>query len=303
MIDHRLRLVPGRRVREPLGPGVARDVVGDHDEPPVGRAALHGKLHEERSGDGCGVLTDDRDGVTGVGPEVDLDRHVAEQGCGFDDWPQFRSERSDVDSERDLAPGRAPAGQHPKRVAVGGFAASRARPSPERRAGRIGRSRRRRRGVAGRHRSRPSRWRTVCTPRRRDAVTDGGRGPRAARPVPAAANAAIEPTAPSNANIGWRRTIAIAIDPKRLTTAPVTPHPPTTDSVGGDGGMIGATGSPALSRRPRDRATPGITRRTAGRDSIGVGRRIGHQQTARAELDRHVVTAPRSARRPGPHRP
>ena len=88
----------------------------------------------------------------------------------------------------------------------------------------------------------------ASTSRRRDR-----RRPRTsrARPVPAAANAAIEPTAPSDANIGWRRIIAIAIDPKRLTTAPVTPHPPTTDSVGGDGGMIGATGSPALSRRPR----------------------------------------------------
>ncbi len=129
------------------------------------------------------------------------------------------------------------------------------------------------------------------TPQRRDGVSGGARAPARARPVPAAANAAIDPTAPSNANIGWRRTIAIATDPNEADDG--AGHPPSADHRLGwwrrrhercDGIGNGAT------RPAQHRAPPGIARRPTGRDGIGLGRWSGHQQTAGAELDRHVVT-------------
>ena len=225
------------------GPGMAGHVVGDHHEAPVGRAALHRELHDERSGDGRCIVTDDRDGRAGIGREVDLDRHVAQQRCGFDDGPQVRAERVDVDPERELAPGRAPTDQHPKRVAVGGS------PRPEPRGlrnaeedaspDRFGDG-----AVAHRRQhSQPVRWRIACTPRRRDGVSDGDRAPRGpARYPPRPAPRSTRPRRATRTSVGEGPSRSRSIR-TRLTTAPVTPHPPTTDSAGGDGGMIGATGS------------------------------------------------------------
>ena len=113
----------------------------------------------------------------------------------------------------------------------------------------------------------------------------------ARRPVPAAAIEAIAPTAPSSANTGWRRTRAITIDPSRLTAAPVTPHPPTAESVGGGGGMAAATGpGPAAPRPAQHRAPPRVARQPAHRERYVLWGWCRDQKAAGAELDRHVVT-------------
>ena len=161
------------------GPGMARHVVGDHDEPPVGRTALHRQLHDERSGDGRCILTDDRDGRR---------RHR----------PRGRSR-----------PARRAAAMRRRRRAAGPGGACRCRrragsrtwPNPNRSrtrnaspwAGRrvqspevSGAPRRTHRSIA----SATARWRNrggtrgqfdrriACTPRRRDGVSDGDRAPR-----------------------------------------------------------------------------------------------------------------------------
>ena len=119
------------------------------------------------------------------------------------------------------------------------------------------------------------------------------RRPRAsrARPVPAAANAAIEP---DRAEQREHRLAKDHRDRDRSEEADDgTSHPPAADHRLGrrrrrrdrhDGLRNGVT-APA-----QHRASPGITRRPAGRDGIGLGRWSGHQQTARADLDRHVMT-------------